>query len=73
MNTQTVTIIKEIAQPPISSVYLSDSQVAKRYGVSRQTVWRWANSDNTLPKPIKLSPGCTRWNLRDLENWEAAK
>lgn len=73
MNTQTVTIIKEIAQPPIPSIYLSDAQVAKRYGVSRQTVWRWAGSDKTFPKPIKLSPGCTRFSLASIEAWEAAK
>lgn len=51
-------------------MYLSDQQVAKRYGVSRPTVWRWS-SEGRLPKPIRLSPGCTRWRLEMLEEFEA--
>jgi predicted DNA-binding transcriptional regulator AlpA len=72
MNTQTVTIIKEIAQPLISSIYLSDAQVANRYDVSRNTIWRWVRN-KTFPTPVKLSPGCTRFKLLDVEAWEAAK
>ncbi|WP_379862581.1 helix-turn-helix transcriptional regulator [Mameliella alba] len=30
-------------------------------------------SDPTFPKPVTLTPGCTRWKLADLEAWEAAK
>lgn len=73
MNTQLNSNIQEVVklQPP--SQFLSDSQIAQRYGVSRQTVWRWAATDNTFPPPIKFSAGCTRWNITDLEAWEAAK
>ncbi|MDR5890296.1 MULTISPECIES: helix-turn-helix transcriptional regulator [Halomonas] len=49
--------------------YLSDKYVAGRYGVSRATIWRWAQSGR-FPKPVKLSPGCTRWRASDLEQWE---
>lgn len=73
MNTQPVTIIKEVALPSIASTYLSDNQIAIRYGVSRQTVWRWAANDSAFPTPVKLSPGCTRWKLSDIESWEASK
>lgn len=45
--------------------YLRDSEVAHRYGVSRQTVWRWV-AQGTLPEPIKLSVSVTRWRLSDL-------
>lgn len=58
---------------PSAATYLSDSQLANRFGVSRQTTWRWAATDPTFPKPIKLSAGCTRWKLSDLEAWESAK
>lgn len=63
------------AATPLSKLtqYLSDNQISIRYGVSRQTVWRWAATDETFPKSIKLSPGCTRWRLSDIEAWEAAK
>ena len=47
--------------------------VAERYGVSVETVWRWSRADQGFPKPVSLSPGCTRWRLADLEDWEAAK
>lgn len=56
-----------------ASPFLSDKQIAKYYGVTRVTVWRWAANDPTFPKPIKLSPGCTRWKLSDLEAWECSK
>ena len=55
------------------SIFLSDDQIAKRYGVTRQTVWRWAANDPNFPKPIKLSAGCTRWKLADLQAWESGK
>ena len=54
-------------------MYLSDRQVAKRYGVSRGTPWRWAKSDPSFPRPVELTPGCTRWRLDALERWETAK
>jgi len=54
------------------SKYVSDSALAARFAVSRNTVWRWAEKGE-LPKPVKLSPGCTRWNLAEIEAWEAAR
>lgn len=56
-----------------ASPFLSDDQIAKRYGVTRQTVWRWSANDPNFPKPIKLSPGCTRWKLSGLEAWESGR
>lgn len=54
-------------------MYVSDKQVAARYNVTRPTVWRWLKTDPTFPKPIYLSPGCTRWKLDEIESWEAAR
>lgn len=53
--------------------YLQDTEVADRYGTSRATVWRWTKTDPSFPKPVKLSPGCTRWPEDGLEAWERAK
>lgn len=39
--------------------------VAEVCGVSVATVWRWAK-DGRLPKPRRLSPGTTRWNVGEL-------
>lgn len=52
------------------STYIPDTAVADRFSVSRATIWRWSQSGK-FPKPIKLSPGCTRWRLSDVEAWEA--
>lgn len=53
--------------------FLTDTQLASRYGVNKATPWRWAKSDPNFPKPVKLSPQCTRWRLSDLETWEAKR
>lgn len=46
-------------------VYLSVNQLAAIFSVSKVTVWRWAK-DGTIPAPIKLSPGVTRWRRSDI-------
>lgn len=53
--------------------YIPDTEVAKRYNVARQSIWRWMKKDASFPKPVRLSPGCSRWRLSDLEAWESAK
>ncbi len=50
-------------------IYLRDKQVAERFGVDRATVWKWSREGN-FPKPVRLSAGCTRWKLKDIEAWE---
>lgn len=52
--------------------YYTDKQVANRYGVSRTTPWRWVKEEN-FPKPRKISKGCTRWLLSDIELWESSQ
>lgn len=57
----------------MSDTYLTDAKLAARYGVHRTTPWRWVQNDPSFPKPLNLSPGCTRWKLADIEAWEARK
>lgn len=52
--------------------YYSDQQLAARYNVSRQTIWRWVRL-NCFPTPVQLSPGCTRWHATALKEWEQSK
>lgn len=54
----------------MSERFVSDVELAKRYGVVRQTVWRWA-AIGVLPRPVRLSPGCTRWLSREIEQLDA--
>ena len=53
--------------------YLTDLDLAARYGVHRSTPWRWVKTDPTFPKPVVLSPGCTRWKGSELLAWETSK
>jgi len=57
----------------MTPIYIAVAQIAARYDVHPSTVWRWAKADPNFPKPVTLTPGCTRWRLAELEAWEAAK
>lgn len=59
------------AQRTPQSPFLSDLDNAARYGVTRQTIWKWAKKGK-FPKPVKLN-GATRWKLTDIEAWEASQ
>jgi prophage regulatory protein len=54
-------------------MYMTDKQVADRFGISRVTVWRWRKTDPAFPAPITLSAGCVRWRLSEIEAWETQK
>ncbi|MAU53197.1 MAG: AlpA family transcriptional regulator [Roseovarius sp.] len=53
--------------------YLSDEQLGERYGVNRVSIWRWHRERPDFPRVIKLTPGCARWRLSEIEAWEASK
>lgn len=53
-------------------VFLTERQVAARYGVHQNTVRNWVASGRII-KPLVLSPGCVRWRLADIEAWEEEK
>ena len=53
--------------------YLSDIEISKRYSVARPTVWRWHREQSDFPRAIRLTPGCTRWKLSEIEAWESAQ
>ena len=52
--------------------YVSDSQLADRYEVSRSTIWRWTNK-GVLPAPVQITPGCTRWRADEIEARDAER
>lgn len=54
----------------MADTYISDAQIAARFGVHRSTPWRWAKSDKRFPQPVKLSTRITRWKLSEIEQWE---
>ncbi|HQU69096.1 MAG TPA: AlpA family phage regulatory protein [Albidovulum sp.] len=46
-------------------IFINVAQVAGRYGISVDTVWRWSRSGD-LPRPLRIGPNITRWRLADL-------
>lgn len=58
--------------PTHSPTYLSDVQLAERYGVARSTIWRWTDL-GILPQPVKISAGCTRWSSAAIDRLDAER
>lgn len=52
--------------------YATDRDVARRYGISRACVWRWA-AEGIIPKPVKLAANTSRWDVRELDRFEAER
>lgn len=50
-----------------------DLAVARILAVDRSTVWDWAKKNPGFPKPFKLSAGCTRWDLAEVEAWKQSR
>lgn len=44
-------------------------QVAEKLCVSRATIWRYTARNEGFPRPIKLSPGCSRWRSDEVDAW----
>ncbi|TGD45362.1 AlpA family phage regulatory protein [Pseudotabrizicola sediminis] len=57
----------------MAETYLSDRQLGERFNVHYLTPRRWQKTDPTFPRSIKLTPGCCRWKLSEIEAWEASK
>ena len=57
--------------------FSSDRAVARRYGIDRATVWRWANdpryADLNFPPPVKIGPHTTRWSDDQLDQYDAER
>lgn len=58
---------------PPTTIYLSDRDVARRYSVSRPTIWRWVKDKVGFPSPIKIGKGTTRWHIEDLKVYELVR
>lgn len=54
--------------------YLTTRDVCKRYGICRQTLYRWMDRKHTpFPAPkLRGTAGNNRWAIEDIENYERA-
>lgn len=63
--------LKRNPPPDLPLEWCTDVQLAKRFGVSRATIWRWSE-EGKLPKPSRLfGSRSVRWRLSDIEELEA--
>ena len=53
--------------------YLNVQQVATRYTVSIATIWRWTQTVEDFPTPVKIGENSTRWKLEELIAWEESR
>lgn len=59
--------------PQAEERYLSVQDVARRYAISIQTVWRHTKHNPDFPKPIKILNGSTRWRMTDILAYEVRR
>lgn len=52
-----------------AQAYASDKILARRYDVSRTTIWRWART-GLIPAPYRFTSQCSRWKLSEIIEWE---
>ena len=59
--------------PQAEERYFSVQDVARRYAISIQTVWRHTKHNPDFPKPIKILNGSTRWRMSDILAYEVRR
>jgi prophage regulatory protein len=56
---------------PPETLYIPVDQVAARFSVSVDTVWRWCRK-GSFPKPYHPGGSAARWKVAEVEEYEAA-
>lgn len=54
------------------TTYAKDADLARRFRVSRATVWRWVHTRG-FPQPVRFGDNCTRWKMADVLRWETER
>ncbi len=52
-----------------SVIYLSIAQISERLSVAPVTIYRWIKLGQ-FPSGRHFSPGCRRWSLQEIIDWE---
>ena len=55
---------RSLAHLPLEG-FVRERTVVTFFATSHSTLWRWI-TEGRFPKPIKLGPGTTAWDVRDL-------
>ena len=51
--------------------YMSINQIAERLSITPVTIYRWIKQGR-FPKGRLFSPGCRRWSVQEISDWEMA-
>ncbi len=51
-----------------TDTFLNQTEVQKKFGISRTTLYRWTR-DGNFPKGMRLSSNMLRWKQDDVESW----
>lgn len=62
-------LVTNAGLPPEERRYVNVRFVARRFGISTSSIWKWARL-GTFPKPVKFGSNITRWSVADLDEWE---
>jgi prophage regulatory protein len=58
--------------PTAGPILISVKRASELLSISEATFWRWVKFRTGFPRPLKVSPGCTRIRLRDLTDFVAS-
>lgn len=51
--------------------FITARTLARRWGVTEPTIWRWARAGK-IPAPTNVGPQVTRWSRKAIDDHEAA-
>ena len=68
----TLAVYANSRTPPDPERFLTDHQLATRWGCVASSIWRAAKRDKDKghPQPVRLMGRVTRFRLSDIEAWE---
>jgi predicted DNA-binding transcriptional regulator AlpA len=52
--------------PALAPRLLTVQQVARQYGITARTVWRW-EATGQMPRGLRLTPRTVRWRKEDID------
>lgn len=58
-----------VAAPALQRRYARPTGTAQYLGVSLATIWRWNAERDDFPRPRKLGPRATVWDLNEIDAW----
>lgn len=56
---------------PTDALYIPVDQVAARFSVSIDTIWRWCRK-GIFPKPYHPGGSAARWKIAEIEEYESS-